>query len=115
MVLLRQLSCDGGPDKSGRARDKDLHHASFEIRRRSSPDIRARARQRARVPWNVLAPCVSAQELDLDEHRVVVVLAALVRAIVTAAATVELALWRAISDAQRRTDRRDGVGLGHDQ
>ena len=29
MVLLRQLSCDGAPDKSGRARDKDLHRASF--------------------------------------------------------------------------------------
>jgi len=57
---------------------------------------------------------VSMQEFDLDLHHVVVVLAALVRAIVTAAAAVELTLWRAISDAQRRTDRRDCVGLGHD-
>jgi hypothetical protein len=32
MVLLRQLSCDSGPDKSGRASDKDLHHVSFEIK-----------------------------------------------------------------------------------
>jgi len=30
MALLRQLSRDGSPDKSGRARDKDLHRASFE-------------------------------------------------------------------------------------
>ena len=29
MALLRQLSGDGGPDKSGRARDKDLHGASI--------------------------------------------------------------------------------------
>ena len=29
MSLLRQLSGDGGPDKSGRARDKDLHGASI--------------------------------------------------------------------------------------
>jgi hypothetical protein len=29
MALLRQLSCDGGPDKSGRARNKNLHRASF--------------------------------------------------------------------------------------
>jgi hypothetical protein len=55
------------------------------------------------------------QEFDFDTHHVVVVLAALVRAIVTASAAVELTLWRAISDAQRRTDRRDCVGLGHDQ
>jgi hypothetical protein len=54
------------------------------------------------------------QELDLDTQHVVVVLAALVRAIVTASAAVELTLWRAISDAQRRTDRRDCIGLGHD-
>ena len=54
------------------------------------------------------------QEFDLDTHHVVVVLAALVRTIVTASAAVELTLWRAISDAQRRTDRRDCVGLGHD-
>ena len=58
---------------------------------------------------------VSMQEFDLDTHHVVVVLAALVRAVVTASAAVELALWRAISDTQRRTDRRDCVGLGHDQ
>jgi hypothetical protein len=38
------------------------------------------------------------QELDLDTHHVVVVLAALVSAIVTAAAAVELTLWRAISE-----------------
>jgi hypothetical protein len=54
------------------------------------------------------------QEFDLDTHHVVMVLAALVSAIVTPAAAVELTLWRAISDAQRRTDRRDSVGLGHD-
>src|SRR5882757_712281 len=50
---------------------------------------------------------VSMQEFDLDTHHVVVVLATLVRAIVTASAAVELTLWRAIRDAQRRTDRRD--------
>ena len=54
------------------------------------------------------------QEFDLDTHHVVVVLAALVRTIVTASAAVELTFWRAISDAKRRTDRRDCVGLGHD-
>ena len=58
---------------------------------------------------------VSMQEFDLDTHHVVVVHAALVRAIVTASAAVQLTPWRAISDAQRRTDRRDCVGLGHDQ
>src|SRR5208282_1011957 len=54
---------------------------------------------------------VSMEEFDLDTHHVVVVLAT----IVTAATAVELTLWRAISDAQRRTDRRDCIGLGHDQ
>ena len=38
------------------------------------------------------------QELDFDTHHVVVVLAALIRTIVTAAAAVELTLWRAISE-----------------
>jgi hypothetical protein len=56
------------------------------------------------------------QELDLDTQHVVVVLAALVRAVVTAATAVELTLWRAISDAQRRTLRARflrGSTIGH--
>jgi putative transposase len=47
------------------------------------------------------------QEFDFDTHHVVVVLAALVRAIVTASAAVELTLWRAITkgevEARRKT------------
>src|SRR5271154_6786225 len=36
VVLLRQLSCDGGPNISGGARDKDLHCVAPSKRRRLS-------------------------------------------------------------------------------
>ena len=49
MALLQQLPCDGGPDKSGRARDKDLHRASFGQLDANPPPTSARARQRARI------------------------------------------------------------------
>src|SRR6478672_2293766 len=55
------------------------------------------------------------QELHLAAQHVVVVLAAFVGVIVTAAAAVELALWGAFGNAQRRPGWSDRVGLGDDQ
>src|SRR4029077_13962018 len=39
MALLRELSCDGGANKSGRARDKDLHRASSSLCQKSSAAV----------------------------------------------------------------------------
>ncbi len=57
MALLRQLSCDGGSDKSGRARDKDLHRASFgQSDADPRPDISEGSPTRQNRAWSVRGP-----------------------------------------------------------